>query len=223
MRYLLLLPILIYSLTTSAQYRNYRPVMEVMGGAGMPVLLGDIGNFGTGPAFRAGYRYRFDNNLAASSSLVASYVSGSDANSKNELRGLSYRTLILEPTVQMEYVFFQEKRGYDRMGRLIAIPRIRPFLFAGTGAVYFNPEVEGEDLTDVTSDYSKLTWTITGGAGVIYSFRENWLFSAELGGRYVPVDYLDGFSSFFSKANDLYYVGTLNIIYRWKPRRYQRR
>ena len=197
--------------------------MEVMAGAGMPVLLGDIGTFGTGPALRAGFRYRFDQNFSISSGIHASYILGSDANSRNEARGLSFKTLLVEPAVQVEYFFFQEKRGFGRMGRLITVPRIRPYLFGGAGCVYFNPELEGKNLSDVTEDYSKLALVVTGGAGLIYSFSKEWLAAAELGGRYLAMDYLDGFSPSASRANDLYYTGTLSLIYRWESKPYRRR
>jgi len=223
MRYLLVISIFFYSFSTSAQYRRERPVMEVMAGAGMPVVFGDIGKFGMGPVFRAGFRYRFDNNMSVSSSLIASYVSGSDANSRNETRGLSYKTLILEPTAQFEYFFFQERRGFGSMGRLITVPRIRPYVFAGAGVLYYNPVLEGVNLSSVTTDYSKFTWTAIGGAGLIYSINQEWLLSGELGGRFLTVDYIDGYSSSASTANDLYYMGTLSAIYRWKYNPYKRR
>ena len=41
--------------------------------------------------------------------------------------------------------------------------------------------------------------------------------------RYLMSDYLDGFSPDASRANDLYYMGTLSLIYRWKSTPYRRR
>lgn len=197
--------------------------MEVMAGAGITTVLGDIGVYGIGPAFNAGFRYRFNNNFSIATSIHPALALGSDANTRNESRGLSYKTFLLEPTVQFEYFFFKERRGFDRMGRLISVPRIRPYLFGGGGGVYFNPKVEGENLSSVSTDYSKFTWTVIGGAGFIYTLNKEWLLGAEFGGRYLTVDYLDGYSPSASKANDLYYMASVNLIYRWEPSPHRRR
>ncbi len=222
MRYPLVIPILIFSASLSAQYRRDRPEMEVMAGAGIATVLGDIGNYGMGPAFSAGFRYRFDNNFSIKTTIHPALAIGSDAGTRNESRGLRYKTFLLEPTLQFEYFFLKERNGFDRMGRLISLPRIRPYLFGGGGGVYFNPEIEGDDLSGVTTDYSKFTWVITGGAGFVYTINKEWLLGAEFGGRFLTADYLDGYSTSASKANDLYYIATVDIIYRWESIPYRR-
>jgi hypothetical protein len=223
MRYLLLVSILIYSCSVQAQYRSDRPVMGIVAGAGFPVVLGDIGTFGTGPVFTAGFRYRFDHNFSVKANIHCGLATGSDANSRNESRGLSYNTFFVESTVQAEYFFFQEKRGFDRRGRLISLPRIRPYVFGGTGTVYFKPTLDGEDLTSAETDFSKVVWTLLGGAGLSWSFNKKWIIAGEIGGRLLMIDYFDGFSPSASRANDLYYISTIHAIYRWETSRYRRR
>jgi len=223
MRYLATAVLLASAMGVSGQYWKDQPVTEIMAGPGGIVVLGDIGNFGIGLGFMPGVRYRFNQNISVRGSLYASLPMGNDKGSANESRGLSYRSVNVEPSIQLEYTFFKSKRGYNRMGYLISKPQVRPYLFGGIGAVYFNPKVEDENLNPVEAEFSNITWTGLAGFGLLYSINRYWMLGGELGGRYLTTDYIDGYSPSASKANDLYYSGSLHVIYRIESKAYRRR
>jgi hypothetical protein len=53
------------------------------------------------------------------------------------------------------------------------------------------------------------------GVGLKYVINQNWSIGGEFGLRFSTKDYMDGYSHpKFSKANDLYYFGFINGIYR---------
>ena len=223
MKYLLITLLLISTLSASGQYWKDQPVTEIMTGPGGSLIMGDIGNFGVGLAFLTGVRYRFNQNISVRGSVYISLPSGNDKGSDNESRGLSYKSLNLEPSVQLEYTFFRPRRGYNRLGYLISKPQVRPYFFAGMGGVFFNPKVEDADLYPVEADFNNITWTALAGLGLLYTIDKNWLLGGELGGRFVTTDYIDGYSPSASKANDLYYTGSIHLIYRIESKPYRRR
>ncbi len=69
-------------------------------------------------------------------------------------------------------------------------------------------------------------WKVIPTAVSTWSYREEWEltlvyspnfnFGLELGGRYAFTDYLDGYTSQFSKANDVYYFLNFTITYKLK-------
>jgi len=58
------------------------------------------------------------------------------------------------------------------------------------------------------------TTVIPVGVGANFLFSSEYEFGVELGGRYTFSDYLDGYSSKYSKANDVYYLLTFTFVYR---------
>ena len=63
---------------------------------------------------------------------------------------------------------------------------------------------------------SGLAPVIPAGLGATLIYTPNLNFGLELGGRYVFSDYIDGYHSQFSKANDVYYLMNVNITYKLK-------
>jgi hypothetical protein len=57
---------------------------------------------------------------------------------------------------------------------------------------------------------------IPGGIGTTLIYSPNLNFGAEIGARYAFTDYLDGYTSQFSKANDVYYFLNLTVTYKLK-------
>jgi hypothetical protein len=57
---------------------------------------------------------------------------------------------------------------------------------------------------------------IPGGLGATLIYTPNINFGLELGGRYVFTDYLDGFTSQYSSANDVYYFLNFTFTYKLK-------
>ena len=202
--------------TSMAQFHKKKgPLFEVNWGLGATPLLSDIGDFSVGPALTAGFRYRIGDHMSLKASVHSALFLGDDLGTESD-DGLDFMTIIAEPTIQFEYTFFKEKKASNRHGKMTTRPKVRPYIFAGGGGVYFFPEVGGEDLSEVTTDYNKFSVVIVGGAGFLHHFQPHWLWGVELGGRYPMTDYLDGFSPESSKSNDLYNFVTFNLVYRWR-------
>lgn len=197
-------------------HRKKGPLFEVNGGVGVTPVFADIGDLSLGPALTAGFRYRMGDHLSLKLSVHSAIFLGDDLGTENKDRGLDYMTIIAEPSVQFEYTFFKEKKASNRHGKMTTRPKVRPYIFVGGGGVYFMPEVGGDDLSEVTTDYKKFSMAIVGGAGFLHHFQPHLLWGVELGGRYLMTDYLDGFSPGSSQSNDLYNFMTINLVYRWR-------
>lgn len=205
----------------TAQYT--RPeYIEIYAGPGLLAAFSDIGNYNTGFALNTGFRYRFDSHFSFRANIVSGLIYGTDKGSRNENRGITFNTLLIEPTGQLEFFIFREKRGFSRTGYLILKPRMNLYLFAGAGGIYFNPSVKYKYDTE-EPHYTKFTTAITAGGGLCFIVKKKWSVNAELSGRYITTDYLDGYTSFASKSNDIYYFSTANIIYRIIPGPHRRR
>jgi hypothetical protein len=200
----------------SAQYTrtNY---YEIFFGPGMFVAFTDIGTYNTGFGADLGLRYRFDSHFSLRANLVSGYLSGTDEGSKNDSRGIIYQTLLIEPTAQIEFFLFRERRGFDRRGHLVLKPVINPYAFAGAGGIYYYPSVEGGNPDMITDDYSKFAPVFNGGGGLIFTINKKWSCGIEMGGRFILTDYLDGYTSDASTSRDMFYCATVNINYRFIP------
>ncbi|HTB31410.1 MAG TPA: DUF6089 family protein, partial [Bacteroidia bacterium] len=162
---------------------------EYTGGLGLSQFLGDLGgspqigthflrDFNPG-ALRyggfIGYRRRLSHAWSAKANLTIAELYGNDALSTNlyrRNRDQNFRSLIIEPSIQAEFHFYQ----YDQPGHRYKIRHAHGFktlaldayLFAGIGGFYFNPQgkydgtwynlrplsTEGEGLPGGPSPYS---------------------------------------------------------------------
>jgi hypothetical protein len=87
--------------------------------------------------------------------------------------------------------------------------------FAGIGGASFS--VNGNDaLVGRGLTRNGFTAVIPGGIGATLIFTPNINFGLELGGRYTFTDYLDGYTSQFSKARDVYYLLNFSFTYKLK-------
>ena len=57
------------------------------------------------------------------------------------------------------------------------------------------------------------------GAGLKYTLDAKWSLSVEAGYRWTTTDYLDAYSSAFSKYNDAYYTTSFKAIYKIRNNR----
>jgi len=204
-------------LTLSAQYtrKNY---YEIFLGPGIFAAFTDIGTYNTGLGADVGLRYRFDSHFSFRANLVAGYVSGTDEDSDNDSRGIIYHTLLMEPTAQIEFFFFRERRGFDRRGHLVVKPVINPYAFAGAGFIYFSPTIEEASVpVMMPEDYSRMAPVLNGGGGLIFTLNKKWSCGIEMGGRFILTDYLDGYTSDASTSRDMYYYSNIHLNYRFIP------
>jgi hypothetical protein len=193
--------------------------------------LKDIDILGTRPSFYGAIRYKIQRDQAIKFNLLFGWLSGSDKGSKNATRGVdkkgySFNSYISEQSFQYEYSFLTEdvrKTSYalfNRRGMMNNYSKLNGYLFVGAGGVLFKPVFSG---SPTKYDYIKTspgyTAVIPAGIGFKMIYNNYYALGIELGGRYTFSKYLDGQSSKFSKANDIYYFGNITIIYRIRTSR----
>lgn len=213
---------------------------EVSFGIGSTNIYGDIGGtadannlYGlkdirineTRYAIYAGARYKIQKDWALKFNLIYGQGVGDDANSKNaEYRGYTFKTSIIEPSFQLEYSFLSEERKissaklYSRKGMVNTFTIFSAYGFAGVGGVIFNPKLDLHGKTpasvETISGYGKFSVAFPIGLGVKYAIDKNWSLGFEFGRRFCLSDYVDGIHTTFSKANDTYYFGLFQAIYK---------
>ncbi len=225
---LLILPALFF-----AQRRN-RYKWEWVGGTGPNNFLGAIGGspnigqhgftgfqdwnwYSTRPTFSAGLRYKNTRHFAFKSSLDLAWLYGSDTYSDNfyrHNRNISFLTTLVELSAQAEYYPFKEAQGSlyrVKNSRGKKKLNLNPYVFAGVGALYFDPRAqwnsgvgatgqwynlkslhtEGQGLPGGPAEYSSFAVSLPFGAGMKYSLDKQWSIGFELGLHYTNSDWLD--------------------------------
>jgi hypothetical protein len=233
--------IILVSLDGYSQVLWKRLRYEVIGGAGMSNFFGDIGGSAdknnlwglkdigvsnAGTAFFVGARYKLKQNMALKLNIFYARVGGNDKNSRNAERGFSFKTSIIEPSLQYEYYikcdelrYLSPTHLYNRRGMINNYAQIGIYLFAGVGGVLYYPKVfysvrPANPAYETVSGYSKFTVGVPFGIGIKKAMDKYWSIGFEFGRRIVFSDYLDGLSTSFSKHYDLYYFGVFHLIYK---------
>lgn len=194
--------------------------MEVLVGGGPNMFFCDIGNEGIGPVGFIAARYYIKNDIIAKLNLAYAIGIDSDEGTKNYTRKYSYNTQIIESTIQLEYYFYHSdflgRKGVD--GLVLNIPRLGLYAFTGAGTIFINPKPEAENHDHIfDNDYSKIFLVIPYGVGMQYRLNKRWAASFEVGRRFTPSDFLDGFSPEASRNKDMYYFALISVNYRFKP------
>jgi hypothetical protein len=212
---------------------------EGLFGVGFINYFGDIGGaatdknwFGlkdltikdTRPSFYLGARYKIRQDMAIRLNFGYGYIKGDDADSKNNERGYAFTSTVFEPSVQYEYsLITEEKRRrssamYNRRGMINNYSQISLYLYAGIGGVFYDPVPN--DAMKASPRYNPDPPTMgivfPAGVGLKYIISDSWSVGADFGIHLSLTDYLDGYTSPFSKRNDLYYFGHVHGIYRIK-------
>lgn len=211
---------------------------EALVGVGFCNYFGDIGGaateenwFGikdlsikhTRPSFYVGARYKIRPNVSVKLNLMYGYIAGDDAGSSHD-RGFSFSSRLFEPSIQAEYSLISEEQRkrsgalYNRRGMMNNYSQISLYLYAGIGGVFHNTKVNEamEAFPRYDPQHSKSGILFPAGLGLKYVINQSWSIGAEFGARFALTDYLDGYTSPFSKRNDLYYFGHIHGIYRIK-------
>ena len=206
---------------------------EFTGGIGATHIFGDIGGYSRGVnliglkdlSFRqtnlnlsAGIRYMILENVAARFSLAAGSFRSTDERGSNENRGFEAKCLFLEPTLTGEYYILRKDNGDNlRSSRGITnrslFSLLNVYVFTGVGGISYkiNPNTVLEPRVSATRGF---TAVIPAGAGASLNYSEALSFGIELSGRYAFSDNLDGYTSVYSKSNDVYYIFNLTVGYR---------
>ncbi len=216
---------------------------EALFGLGFLNYFGDIGGaatnenwFGlrdlsikhTRPSLYLGARYKIRENMAVKLNLMSGFIAQNDEGSKNNDRGFEFTASLFEPSLQYEYSIISEEKRYksaalfNKRGMVNNYSQINLYLYAGIGGVFFSPKPNNalKNAPAYVPDHSKAGIVMPLGVGLKYVINQNWSLGGEFGIRFATTDYLDAYSNpMYSKANDLYYFGFINGIYRIRTSR----
>jgi hypothetical protein len=229
---LLLILIFLPLLSFSQRWKLQR--LEVAGGIGSVNYFGDIGGAAsennllglkdltikyTRPNLNFAARYRITERYNVKTNLVFGYIEDSDENSKNASRNYSFSSSIFELSAQFEYNIIPERRPRTysvmslRDGLRTFNRRWNFYVFAGLGGIYFNPKPLGDLEGDERfTDDKHFSMVFPFGLGLKYPLNSLIYVGFEVGGRWSTSDYLDGLTTQYSEANDIYYFTLLNVI-----------
>lgn len=174
------------------------------------------------PGFSGGLGYRLTERFYAQGTLTLGLFGNTDKGSRNEARNYAFSTfgtelaavaqfyIIPESDQNYFYSIMQVRGGLRKINKPFSL-----YLFAGGGGCFYRVKplnnLVGSDRFD---DSQHTAVVVPFGLGFKYQIFSRMLVGAELGGRYLLSDYLDGFSPEPSKYNDFYYVFNFKIYYR---------
>jgi hypothetical protein len=165
-------------------------------------------------------RYRLSRTFNTRLSFTYTMLHSTDDRGSNEGRDLESTTNIFEPAFMAEYYFIKNKYESSYLflkgkGFTALLSSLDFYVFAGIGGAAYsvngNDALEERDLTN-----SGFTAVIPGGIGATLIYTPNINFGIELGGRYAFSDYIDGYTSQYSKHNDVYYTLNFTVTYKLK-------
>ena len=210
---------------------------EAVGGVGPSFFFGDIGGFTrtknilgirdltylqTRFDVNGNLKFRITRSINARISFTYALLRANDERGSNIERGFDATTSIFEPAVIGEYYFIKNMaensylfvKGKERF-LFELIKSLDFYAFAGAGGVSYS--VKGNDaLVEHGMETGGFSAVIPAGLGATLIFSPNLNFGVEAGGRYTFTDLLDGYTSQYSKANDVYYFLNFTITYKLK-------
>ena len=160
----------------------------------------------TKPGFGGLFRYYFNPKFNLKASIMYGQISGDDANYDDEKgrkrRNLSFRSHILEGSVQLEYNILPYVNNTE-------LYKWAPYVFTGVSVFNFNPKAEyqgetyelqplgteGQGTQGEPDKYNLTQLSIPLGVGLKYSVGSGWNIGLEAGLRKTFTDYLDDVSS----------------------------
>jgi hypothetical protein len=210
---------------------------ETVVGLGPSFFFGDIGGYSQGENllgfkdlsinqtrfnFNFNVKYRITGNFNARLSLTYALFHASDVKGSNENRDFEATMSALEPALLFEYYFIKNKAESSYLfskGRGTGFGSILRSLdfyaFSGFGGLAYT--IKGNDnLVNRGLDSGGFTPVIPLGVGTTLVYSPNYNFGVEFGGRYSFSDNLDGYTSQYSNANDVYYFLNFTITYKLK-------
>lgn len=182
--------------------------------AGGSQYFGDLNdNYGFSYVQPAGFafvRYHMNPYISVRAQLGYTKVGYDDAftnNPFNKKRNLSFRSNIMELSVQAEFNFFRYVTGEEGH-------RFTPYLTGGLGAFIFNPTTtyngveyhlhdlgtEGQNA-GIGKKYSTVSACFPVGAGIKYWIRPGINFGVEISDRLTLTDYMDDVSTTYAGAS----------------------
>ena len=201
---------------------------DIGGSADKSNLFGlkDISIRSTRPGFSAGGIFRLDEKIYLKADYSFGFLAANDVGSKNAYRGYAFSSLANEISVRGVYFIIPESNqnyyytvmqlrgGLRKLNRPISV-----YTFLGVGSIFYhlspNTELQDRIINDNIETGHNFAMLFPFGIGIKYAFIPRISLGAELSARYVLSDYLDGFSTQYSKFNDLYYQINFKVYYRF--------
>ena len=198
---------------------------ELYAGFGTSQFFGDIGGFTPGENslgfkdiiinqtrfnLQGGMRYRLFEDVALKFTIGYGFIHASDALGSNVNRDFEASTSLFEPSFTGEYYILKnsaESSYRFTKGReffTTFFEKLDLFIYAGVAPVFYTVK-PNENLEPVIEKSGGITAAFPIGVGVNYLISPNSLVGIDLGIRYTTTDYLDGYTSQYSKSNDVYY------------------
>lgn len=181
------------------------------------------------------FRYFITDNIAARLSFTWAMLHADDMRGSNdELRLYETSSFIYEPALLGEYYFVRNRERnsflyqtymYRRNSRLrdffrsIDVYALTGFGGAGYNVFYGNDRIQTRWNDDPSLMRRGFAGVIPLGLGAKMTLDPNLLIGVELAGRYALSDYLDGYTSQWSKRNDAYHTFSVTVNYRIKTAR----
>ncbi len=134
-------------------------------------------------------------------------------------RDFEASTSVFEPALRGEYYILKNKvessyrfsKGEEFFGSLIGMLDL--YVYAGVSPVFYKVNPNDNLLPFVDKD-GGVTVAIPVGVGLNFILSPNILLGADIGHRFTFTDYLDGYTSQYSKYNDRYYF--MNFVFTYK-------
>jgi hypothetical protein len=212
---------------------------EVVVGLGPSFFFGDIGGYSqtknilgirditlqqTRFDFNANFKYRITQTVNIRLSLATGFLHASDARGSNENRGYEASTFIFESSLIGEYYFIKNKAEDSylftkgkKTGFIGVLKSLDFYAFTGIGGLGYSIKPNSK-LENFGINPGGFTGVIPVGLGTTLVYSPNFNFGVELAGRYSFSDNLDGYTSQYSRSNDVYYFFNFTITYKLKTR-----
>ena len=209
---------------------------ELTAAFGTSQFMGDIGGFTPGEnalglkdltihntrfAIGAGMRYRIYEDFSVKFDLHYAYLHASDAKGSNESRDMEASTSVFEPGIRAEYYILKNKaessyrftKGQEIFASIIG--KMDLYVYAGVAPIFYkvNPN---ENLLPQLASEGGVALGVPAGVGLNYLLSPNSMIGANVGYRFAFTDYLDGYTSQYSKHDDRYYLMTIVFTYKLK-------
>ena len=210
---------------------------EITAGFGPSFFFGDIGGYSqtknllglrditlkqTRFDFNASLKYRINQAINIRLSLTSGFLHATDIRGSNENREFESSIVIFEPAFIGEYYFIKNKAENSYLfskgkntGLFGFIKSLDFYVFSGIGGLVYS--VKGNSrLENFGINPGGFTTVIPVGVGSTLVYSPNFNFGVELNYRYSFSDHLDGYTSQYSRSNDVYYFFNFIITYKLK-------
>jgi hypothetical protein len=226
---------LIVSVTDAQIWKLKR--YEVILGLGPSFFFGDIGGFSQSKNIlgirditlkqirfnvNGNIKYRVSQPFSLRLSLTSGLLHATDVRGSNELRGYESSTIIFEPSLLGEYYFIKNKAEDSylftkgrKTGFIGFIKSLDFYVYTGIGGLAYSVS-DNKRLENRGLKTSGFTAVLPFGLGGTLIYSPNFNFGVELAYKYSLSDNLDGYTSQYSRSNDVYYLLNFTITYKMK-------